>query len=259
MDIKLNQFLQPENSPIAQNQGVVDSYKFFAEHERSSVDQSRIRNFNFSQGYGGTITLGGTANGAGELRILDQNGNLIVLGDTSGLTIYDGNLLVKNDNNTTIIDTTGIVSEANFQKGNAFDGAAGLSTTSSSYIDVTGSNAGTIITDRNIYVLFAFMGYGYNNGAITSNGASQLELSIYDTGLSAGITDLFAPGLTTTHAYTVGPDLFIDQTVNSQMYARTTVLAVAAGTHSYKLRYKAVNGGTAVLDAWELNFVALGS
>jgi len=256
MDIKLNQFLQPENSPIAQNQGVVDSYQFFAEHERSSVDQSRIRNFNFSQGYGGTITLGGTANGAGELRILDQNGNLIVLGDTSGLTIYDGNLLVKNDNNTTIIDTEGIVSTANFRI-DQITSSSTNTTTSTSYIDLPGSTLPSFVLTRDSIVQVSVTSVGYNVGR-AFNTTRNVDVKVTDS-IDGDLVSYRHNGnwILTSIDF---PGSSYNMDVSGDVVSATVYSALSAGTHTTKLQYKqSAAGGTALVNFFLLNYSILGS
>lgn len=85
----LNQYLMPENSPIAKNQGQVSSYQFDYENESALISSRKIANFNFSQGQGGTLSLGGTNNGNGILLIKNSLGGTAVSGGSAGLKIYN--------------------------------------------------------------------------------------------------------------------------------------------------------------------------
>lgn len=227
--------------------------------DRNSIGRNKIKNITFDQASGGTITLGGTANGNGVMLVKDSSGDTIVTVDNTGILVDGGNIIVKNADNTTIIDTSGIVSAANFPNESAFNGSAGLNTTSTSFTDVTGSSLGTIITTRTIRVFVYIMGYGRNSHVIETDGTAQMEIELFDNGISDGVMNIFIGGLTTTRAYVDGGGtLNIDQYSNDIMSARSAVVDVAAGTHSYKLRYRATSSGTAHLDAWSAGYIQLG-
>jgi len=57
----LDNFLNPKDAPMALSKDVVDPYTFDMNNERNSVGQNQIRDFSFSSGFGGTLTLGGSA------------------------------------------------------------------------------------------------------------------------------------------------------------------------------------------------------
>lgn len=84
----LNEQLTPNDSPIALNQGATPSYLFDAMFERNAVSLSKIKNFSFSAGTGGTLTLGGTNNGNGLFQLKDVNGTKIIQGDNQGHHYY---------------------------------------------------------------------------------------------------------------------------------------------------------------------------
>lgn len=88
-NLGLNQYLQPVNTPIDQNKGAVSSYSFDAENERNTVTLSKIKNFSFSAGTGGTLQLGGTANGNGFMIIKNEAGSTIIEADSNGHHYYN--------------------------------------------------------------------------------------------------------------------------------------------------------------------------
>lgn len=57
----LDEFLNPKDAPMALSKDVVDPYTFDMNNERNTVGQNQIRDFSFSSGRGGTLTLGGSA------------------------------------------------------------------------------------------------------------------------------------------------------------------------------------------------------
>jgi len=95
--VDLTSNLFPVDSPIARNQGQVSAFQFDSDNERGVISAAKVRNFSFSQGQGGTLTLGGTLNGNGVLNINDSSGSSLVVADNNGITI-------KANNGTTIID-----------------------------------------------------------------------------------------------------------------------------------------------------------
>lgn len=83
----LDSFLNPINAPEA-NSGAVSSMDFDVLNDRNIIGATKLRDFSFSSGVGGTITLGGVDDGNGELVIKDSSGNTIVSGDSLGFHGY---------------------------------------------------------------------------------------------------------------------------------------------------------------------------
>jgi hypothetical protein len=166
---------------------------------------------------------------------------------------------IKDANGDTIIDTGGLNSVSNFKKAQAFSGASGLSTGSTSPQDVPGSSLPTLTVSRTTRVLFCLTGYGYNSDYIDSEGVNRIEVQLYDSFSSGGVSNLITGGSAMTNVYTVGVDLFINEIMQDQIVSRATLLDVEAGTHDYKLQYRAINGGTAFLNSWEVLYIAFGA
>lgn len=88
-DIGLTNQLQAKDSLAAGTRPFVSATTFDTYYEIPSagIGSSSIRNFNFSQGSGGTLTLGGTASGAGVLLVTNAGGTEIVKADANGLVV----------------------------------------------------------------------------------------------------------------------------------------------------------------------------
>lgn len=86
--IDLDQYLNPAPSPI--NSGSVTTpYDFGFTNERDAVGNFNLKNFSFSKGTGGTLQLGGTANGNGLMTLKDASGVVIMQQDNTGQHFYN--------------------------------------------------------------------------------------------------------------------------------------------------------------------------
>lgn len=247
-----------QESPLNRPQ-VEQGIDFDFNTDRNAIGRNKIKTFNFSSGFGGTLTLGGTANGNGVMQVLNSAGGTVVTVNNTGISVTGGSITVVNSAGSTILDPTGLVSTANFMNDSAFNGAAGLSTNSTSFQDVTGSGIGTITTDRTLRVMVYIMGYGYNNNAIQSDGSANVEVQMYDNNLAQGVMNSYVQGVLTTNVTDLGTALQFGENTLDGITTRASILDVEAGTHSYKMQYRAMNSGTAYLSAWALGYIILGS
>lgn len=172
----LNEYLQPTNSPIANYQGAVPFYQFDAQNERNVIDLTKIRNFSFSAGTGGTLTLGGVGNGNGQLIIKDSSGSQIGVLNNEGLTITGGDIEVYNSSGSLTFDASGLVSQNNFTLFN-FNGAPAQSITGTAATDIT-SSEGTIVVGRTVNVLFLFSSENFLVESVGNTANGELGLSI---------------------------------------------------------------------------------
>lgn len=83
IDTSLDQNLRPTEGPVGSVE-FKDAYKFDSETDRNIIGNSKIQVFNFGKGYGGTLTLGGTLNGNGQMLLKDASGSTIFTGDSDG-------------------------------------------------------------------------------------------------------------------------------------------------------------------------------
>lgn len=169
----LTDTLLPIDSPIDKNQGKTNPYTFDYENEAGVISAAKIRNasigtaqivaFNFNQGTGGTITLGGTANGNGVMQVLNASGGTVVIADNSGLTVNNGSITIKNTSGSTVIDSSGLNSLTNFQYGQGSAGTADQNITSvtPTFTDISGGSVLLSLT-RQANVLINYSASGYH-------------------------------------------------------------------------------------------------
>lgn len=149
---------------------------------------------------------------------------------------------IKDSLGTSIIDSTGLISSANF----AFDSVTSTSsqsTASTSFVDATGMSL-TFSLDRASRVLFMATITGGNSNVDTNNTmATQVVLDGTQIG-GAILTPGFVNDISSAY-----------QTGSTQ-----SIQSVASGSHTVKLQFRAVNGGTANLSTNEkfLGYVILG-
>jgi len=80
----LDERLTPEDSLMNKNNEFKDSYDFQSQNDANIIGNRSLRTFNFGKGYGGTIVLGGTLNGNGEMVLRSESGGTIFTGDKDG-------------------------------------------------------------------------------------------------------------------------------------------------------------------------------
>lgn len=257
MGTAFNDYLQPLNAPVTDTQGAVSAYDFFSQHDRSSIMLSKIRNFSFNQGSGGTITLGGTNNGNGLLLVKDSSGSTIVTANNAGIAITGGNISISDSSGSTVIDSTGLNSIGQFSKGQVVYSTP--QTTTSSYSDATGSSF-TITTSRDIIVLFNITVTTVSTGQNYIYNGYGVQTRLYDSFLGGAAIDMATSfGANATLANISGGTITgFTYRASSSPSSISALLLVQAGTHNYTLQYGAYAGGTAELDTYIVNYAILG-
>ncbi len=220
----------PEDSPII-NQGAVTPYDFNSQQERNNVGNYNLKVFNFSKGYGGTLTLGGTTNGNGLMILKDETGGTIFTGDNLGHHYYgtSGTELIR-------IDSEGLSAFGN--TGNPINIYPLGGTTpyfvmgynvAQNYVSLTTLLGGGDFTTGQLH-LASYKGPSIDIGS----GLLNQELSFYSASLINLQSDVYITG-----------DMDIDGTITgtitnagSASYAGTASYAYQSGTAQY-----AVSGG----------------
>jgi hypothetical protein len=254
----LNALLQPMDAPITSERGTI-GYQWDTTTDRgmirsvqiqnasigsaqigtAAIGSANIRDFSFNQGQGGTITLGGTANGNGVLNVNDAGGTTKVVLDNTGITVNDGKMTLKDANGTTIMDSTGLISLANFSSGGTT--AGNFDTTSTSYVDVTGASLTIVLTNEaRVLYMYSFIGSGQS-----PNGGDDAIMVLNVDGTVVG------PILVNS-----GYEWSSGVTFNSA--AATHIDTHAAGTFTAKLQGKSNAGNNANINSPTLNYVVLG-
>ena len=249
MTLNLNEYLQPIDAPVAQsNDNTHSPFDFSNNVGRNSITATKIKNFNFNSGKGGTLTLGGNLGGTnnvnGVLSVQNTGGTEIVKLDNSGVTVTNGSILIQNTSGTTILDSRGLVSVASFPNGNVTQNSSQF-TTNTSVTDIPGGSI-SLTLQRTANVLVNYNASGQNQAMLNSDASCNVVLSV--DGANQGAT-LYIPGVKTGNGLNV----------RSITGANSVILQLAAGTHTLKLQFYAASSGTAEVDTCELNYVILGT
>lgn len=172
----LNQFLMPENSPIAINQGAQDFYSFDYNNERGVISDAKIKTLSFDVISGGTATLGGRNNGNGLLSVSNSSGSEIVNISNTGININNGSLNIYNSSGSIVFDAAGVVSTTNFLNSNVSYGTT--QTFSGTTYGTLSNSQSTIILTRNTNILFFINGPMYLNESVGNTGNAVVFINI---------------------------------------------------------------------------------
>lgn len=182
---ELNGFLQPLNAPVTRATEFQNSMDFDSSTDRNTVTFAKIKNFNFNSGFGGTLTLGGTANGNGELYINNASGSLMIWGSRLGLigydgqgtaasniqfwldtidtSIYKGSVNIRDASDNASIDLYGLNSINGFVNTDSTSVSLNQAFTGTAETPVTGGTL-TVVTNRASNILFLYSSTGYLSG-----------------------------------------------------------------------------------------------
>lgn len=244
----LNAYMQPSNAPVAKQYDTTFApFDFGNNVGRNSITATKIKNFNFNSGKGGTLTLGGNLGGTnnvnGVLSVQNTGGTEIVKLDNSGVTITNGSISIQNTSGTTILDGKGLVSTASFAFGNVTQNFSQF-TTNTSVTDIPGGSL-SLVLQRTANVLVNYNASGQNQAMLNGDASCNIVLDV--DGANQGAT-LYIPGVKTGNGLNV----------RSITGANSVILQLSGGTHTLKLQFYADSSGTAEVDTCELNYVILG-
>lgn len=254
--IPLTANLQPQDSPIAQNQGAVSAYDFFSQHDRSSIMLSKIRNLSFNQAIGGTITLGGTNNGNGMMVVNNASGSTIVTINNGGITIQGGSITIYNSQGSTLLDSQGLVSLNNFNSGGtSVSGGFGQTVTSTSYAGLTGATINAVLSRSAIAFIVADVRAELNGPVGTSNTSGEGFIDIFIGGTAEPNSEIYFKG----EYDSLNHDHYGNYLFSS--YSTHSIKTLPAGTTPIALQAKIVNTANAqmVIYNYKLSYVLLGT
>ncbi len=126
--LNLDSSLVSTNSLANQIPPTKTGFEFQSEVNRGAITLNKIRNFSFSSGSGGTLTLGGTDNGDGVMIVRDSGGTTKVTIDNTGILVTDGNITIQNSAGGTVLDSAGIVSTTSFPSAQVFSNSLNQTT-----------------------------------------------------------------------------------------------------------------------------------
>lgn len=112
--------------------------------------------------------------------VKDTSGNPIVVLDSAGILVDNGNIVVKNGDGDTVFDVNGLVGMNNFETySDTLAGAGTFETTSTSEVDITGLDSFTINYTKEIPTLVfvtALMKVDADSGDAEGAGAIRLKI-----------------------------------------------------------------------------------
>lgn len=247
MILDVNQSLFPNNSPIAINQAQVSSYQFDYQNEAGVVSSSKIRNasigtaqiqaFNFNQGTGGTLTLGGTANGNGVLQVLNAAGGTVVQANNTGLAINNGSITINNSSGSLSYDLSGVVSSTNFFDTSASTGG-GLNQAISGTAD-TPLTGGTLSfsVSRDRLAMFIYKYGWYNQTATVDFCVGKLNIN------------------NTEYDRIVIGNKYTDLLFSTGFFVAT----VPSGTYTLTMTAGGMSAGTTIIYSYDISYIFLGT
>lgn len=251
---ELNAFLQPVGAPITRAQQFQSSMDFDSGTDRNTVTFSKIKNFSFNAGTGGTLTLGGDSGQNGQLILRDSSGNVIIVADQlgfdgyngsgtsiagtlgdninfhlneDGLSIYNGSITIYNNQGTTIIDNFGLNSLNVFP--NSDQVAIGLTQqiSGTTRVPITGGTL-TFSMSRAGLVLI------------------NISTNQYMTGIGYGIVGLYING-------TAGFPAIYSGANDIESGATHYIFSAPSGTHSLVIQGQQ-DGGAGTMNMYSYNF-----
>ena len=145
----------------------------------------------FQQGVSGEINISSD----GIIATNSDGDETINLDGTDGDATFFGTV---NAQGFDIADTTGLISLNNFLREEIFS-IGTQSTSSTSYVDITGSSMNPLVLERDSVILLGMMIQGLNDENISSQAHSYGDAIIYDDFTNAGITNMDFPGQSVTY------------------------------------------------------------
>lgn len=213
-----------------QSSGIADGAVITTKIANLAVTNAKIGALSASKIVTGTL-IAKDGDDAAKIVVRDSEDNDIVTLDTSGITINTGKMTIKDADETTIIDATGLVSEANFDF-DAYSASATFNTNSTTPVIVTGSNLSIVLT-RSARVLLLMSGRVFT----ASSGGAEAYINVEGTNYNPGVYVATGGAGAGTHA----------------------ILNLAEGTHTAAIYLVTADPAkTASITARRLSYLVLG-
>lgn len=158
---------------------------------------------------------------------------------------------------TVIVDEYGLNSAENFRT-DALSGTGPITTTSDSFVDVSGSSMTSFVLNRPAVVSLSFTVYGFNSRYSDTNGQETAEMTaqlvdsvdgVVEAAFLTGVPFVLLDGFLYPGAVDIYPSF----------YSSTTTALLSAGTHILKLQFRREGGaGTATITAFGISYAILG-
>lgn len=237
----LNSLLQAKDSLAAGTRVFTDSVTFDTATDLPTnyIGSANIRNFSFSQGQGGTLTLGGTANGDGVMVVNNAAGTAVVTLNNSGITVNNGSLSIYNALGSLSFDSSGLVSLTNFTSDNFVS-----SGTIGGTAILAGGTLNPIVLTRSTKVLLFHTIFGLHDDV--SSDFDNTWITTYD-----GTTVLISTSVTGNYIDSGGT-----RAILSEFSANIGIVELSAGTHTLITKAESATGS--VIFSMEGGYVELG-
>lgn len=205
----------------------------------------------------GTFAVGGNPyvpTTSGAISVRNNAGTEVVHIGTNGIDVVDGKITIQSSLGSTILDSIGLNSTANFSNAYIFSNTPGT-TTSTSYVPMSGATLGPVVITRNtnIYIfttVYAYSVKSFINGLImTVQGSSTVDGEFFSFPMFDwnGVNNIN----------------FVAQNWNTfesdHVVAFSRIKTFSAGTHTFNLNYKVDSGGTALFEDFAFGYIVLGN
>lgn len=258
----LNDYLQPKNSPITQQGTAFTGVEQFQTStdmgivttpflQNGAVTDAKVGSLSanvittgtlnsqisylgtvsFNQSTGGTIVLGGTANGNGLMLVKDAGGTTRVQVDNTGIIVNDGSITLNNSGSVTMLDSFGLVGTTNFPF-SSVSGSGFGTITSTSYTDVTGLSL-SVVLNRTQQIFVSWIARGASRGDLGDTAVKNPVFQADINGTATGNEGNTPPSFTQDDFGSPSTIVTYFTTTSSQF-----VTTLTAGTHTLKLRIK---------------------
>jgi hypothetical protein len=228
----------------------------------AAITNAKIKDLSWSKGQGGSLILGGAANGNGIFSLKDASDVEIIGMDNTGLEVKGGKITVKDEDSAIIIDSKGIVSTANFT--DYFTNASGTpyqAITSTGFTDITDASV-SFSLDRAAIVLISakFVATMIETGSYSSGynfGIGQARLLVDSTNVDSADANTFQGAMIDSPYY-----IFQTYDYNFKNITWTLPKELSSGSHTIKLQAKMnnTNGGKMQMYVFyfSINYIILG-
>lgn len=196
------------------------------------VTNAKINTVSFDKATGGTLTLGGSGNVSGVFSLKDSTGAEKIAMDNAGMTINSGKITIKDATETSIIDSTGLISTANFTVASATANPNQTVDDNDTWVDITGLTSLQVGPSRTVNVLVVIGARGWiNSDDTTSDFAnySYLGLAVDDVIQNYSLVQ----GANRSSGDDIGTSVFT--------FSGSYFIQVTSGNHTLKLRAKCTN------------------
>lgn len=220
-----------------------------------AVTDAKLGNFTFNKGTGGTLTLGGTNNGNGQLIVRSSSGGTICTIDNNGITVSSGSITIKNSGGTNVLDSKGLNSINNFETMTGVASGVPFSTTTTGTpVPVTGGTVTTSSFDRTKVVFLNALTVVHFSGLGTADFATIGYLYLSDGNALTSIS-------ISREAVRGGGGGYNDGVSSSTMQL-TGVIQLGTGVHNINVRtntQQLSSTGTLVIESCSINYTVLGN